>query len=991
MAKLIHCITAGLWVLVPGLQVSAQEMASLHHAAQDGDPMTEGLLSVFVLFAALTLCAALTDGLKRGLQRRPFLAGGKAGWKTGRTIQSDNPFWRDFSIKRSAMLKLTGCMTVGLVLLGSAPGATGQSPDKIEEFLSSALVGNLGKLKELVADGMDVNAQAPEQGSGFVHGTTALHLAVSGNRLAMVSFLMSKGANPGIKNAGRVTPLHQAAEKGYAAITKALLKADSGVVATFAKDAKGRTPLHLAVVSDGDTVTALLEAGADVHMKDNDGRTPLQYGKSKADAKGLAVLTSFLDYMVYYFVEAASLGNIPKLKRLLLNGIKVDAQNGGGNNLIKGVTALHGAAASPQPEAVRFLLGQGANPNIADVEGKTPLHRAAENGHTSIVTTLLEAGANVHVTDKSGKTPEQLAQNKGHASLAARLLDFARALPKKLWDAVSDGDASLIKRLIKNGVDVNAKDRIGETALHRAVRKPSHTAVAISALLTATNINMDAKNNDGWTPLHIAAEFNLTEAIKALLAGGSNAESQGQSSGYSGSTPLMLAALHGHTAAVKALLDGGADAKGTDRYSSTALHVAAYMGRTDIIPLLLKSGADVNAKDVRGKTPLHGAAEVGRTAVVKALLAAGADVDAKDKNGRTAQQYALENGHTSIAPLLGNYVPPAPQKLWDAIKADDPDEVRRLIRLGVDVNARGRLAFPALHMTLYFGAKDPNLEIVHLLLANGADATLTVVYRDRLWQLHRGPALHLAAHYGLLAAAELFLAYDATLVTRQFGNTALHVAAQEGDRALVELMVAYWPDVLDSGNGAQIDPNNPPDREASISNKDSKYEEYRKTPRQLALENGHEDVAEALNGLEAFTRNAELHQAITGSDDPDLVKALLNQGTSVETRSNLLANTPLHTAVLANRTAVARFLLAKGASTEARNASGDTPLHYAALTANAEIAAILLNEKADADARNVQGKTPLHYATSMGAEDVKQKLLDAGADTTIEDWDGKTP
>lgn len=82
---------------------------------------------------------------------------------------------------------------------------------------------------------------------------------------------------------------------------------------------------------------------------------------------------------------------------------------------------LFTAARRGNEQAVRVLIGRGANVNTRDKQGRTPLHWAAEKGHTQVAQLLLSAGAEAEATDNRGHTPQQLAGDRGHPE-TARLL-----------------------------------------------------------------------------------------------------------------------------------------------------------------------------------------------------------------------------------------------------------------------------------------------------------------------------------------------------------------------------------------------------------------------------------------------------------------------------------------------------------------------------------------------------------------------------------------
>ena len=138
-------------------------------------------------------------------------------------------------------------------------------------------------------------------------------------------------------------------------------------------------------------------------------------------------------------------------------------------------------------------------------------------------------------------------------------------------------------------------------------------------------------NRADWNTGAFAEAADL-EQWHACLAAGADPNARDEN----GSTPLHWAATWGRTSAVRALLEAGAKPDARDKEGRTALHDAARWGHESVVEALLDAGAKPNARgDVLGVTPLHMAAYEGHASVVKALLDAGAKPDAWDKSGET--------------------------------------------------------------------------------------------------------------------------------------------------------------------------------------------------------------------------------------------------------------------------------------------------------------------------------------------------------------------
>ena len=140
-------------------------------------------------------------------------------------------------------------------------------------------------------------------------------------------------------------------------------------------------------------------------------------------------------------------------------------------------------------------------------------------------------------------------------------------------------------------------------------------------------------------------------AIQAMIEKSPQLVHQHDENGW---TPLHLAALSGAYRTVNVLAGAGADpsVRSANALAATPLHAAAFSRSWYAADALLLYGADVNARQANGWTPLHLAAYNGDHVMVEKLLASGADPSISSLKGETPLDIALRAGHRSVARLL---------------------------------------------------------------------------------------------------------------------------------------------------------------------------------------------------------------------------------------------------------------------------------------------------------------------------------------------------
>jgi ankyrin repeat protein len=412
-------------------------------------------------------------------------------------------------------------------------------------------------------------------------------------------------------------------------------------------------------------------------------------------------------------------------------------------------TPLHFAAANGLTELTRRIIAT----DTADINAKAkfdyqPLHLTFRNDvkpKADLVKLLLENGADLNAKSETSDTPFM------------RMLYFCP-------------DIEIAKIFIEHKVDIRAVDDAKMTCLHNYAYSGSDPAIV--ELLVDNGADISAEDYWGETPLHrLISRFNCpTELLEAFLKHGAEINKDNSNS----QQPLYEASATDNIEAVKILLKNRADVHDDDSDGLTALHVAAIEGKDLIVKLLIEYEADQSRRDKQGRTPFYGACQRGHMSIVRYLAGLLKEdnleiLNQAASNGKTIFWKACAKGNLEVAQFLLEQFP-------TSISVDVPDK---------------KFKRTELHAAAYHGQE----ELVALLLSHNANPAaedkhgktpLTLAYNN--WaQGHVGALMSNKYTQVVLQLIDV----DREAAVKDVG--LLHVAATQGSMEVLNRLLHGYP------------------------------------------------------------------------------------------------------------------------------------------------------------------------------------------------------
>ena len=467
---------------------------------------------------------------------------------------------------------------------------------------------------------------------------------------------------------------------------------------------------------------------------------------------------------------------------------------------INGSLLLHLACAKGKETFVRFLVPQYFKFEdfvIPDYQHETSLYLACKHGHFSIVSYAL-----THHNYLSSSDIRQyilVSSSWQIMLLLFKLINFNDFIT----ESQQKDHTHLVVTIPITNDNIEFKCRT-TTCLHLIAGLNDVQSIYLHS---GFNWDINCRDSDFNTPLHIALQYNCTSVAKYFI----NApECDVEVKNIFNNQPLHLACESGNIDILRHLVvDKHCDINVKGAEGSTPLHMACWMDHFEIVQFLTdQPQCNIDAEDDNNSRPLHLACESGNIDILRHLVVdKHCDINVKGAEGFTQLHSACENGHFKIVQFLTDQ----PQCNIDAendnnnrplhlaCESGNIDIVRHLVvNKHCDINVKGIIGCTPLHRAC---RRRGHLEIVQLL----TDQPQCNIDAEND---NKDKPLHLACESGNInIVRHLLVDKHCDINVKGFrGCTPLHMACEKGHFEIVQFLTDQPQCNIDAENDYKVRP-----------------------------------------------------------------------------------------------------------------------------------------------------------------------------------------
>lgn len=433
-------------------------------------------------------------------------------------------------------------------------------------------------------------------------------------------------------------------------INKLSLKNSKTVEGTYF-ELQGDAPIHHAVKNnDIEALGILLDSGANVNLRSDDGTTPFfmalfqgsdeladylvsRGAKIQADDNEDILSVEILNGSTHYYIynnplhQAISTKNYLAFEYLMEKNVDV-------NRTVKGIliTPLHLAVESGEPKMVEKLLNKGANVDAPTIDGQTPLHLALDMANNAMILAILQNNPDVNIKNNFGKTPLEIAISKNvHKSIIKHLftktdisksetilplvIKYVLSLEERGEKIIPIIEKNLEDGLYKDNFDGKFASALSEVLKEVISTKKVHLIKDVIKIIDSKDF---FKKYNNVTKSVIAEELPKSirwidvDLFKYLESFFNPIDSQF----------LLKHSILNHNSRIAEYIIDKEQEKILEfvyEEGRSVLHLAARSGMGPLVKKVLKLGGDPNLQDSTGKTPLDFAITFKYWAIVKTL------------------------------------------------------------------------------------------------------------------------------------------------------------------------------------------------------------------------------------------------------------------------------------------------------------------------------------------------------------------------------------